>query len=80
MNSQKTFLGLVAMRSYLHVLIASIVVGYLRAITVVNQNLVISEYVEKDKLPQAIGINMVTKALCTLVLGQPLGEYFFHQF
>lgn len=62
------------MTTYSYVLIASLVVGYLRAITVINQNLVISEYVEKDKLPQAIGINMVTKALCTLVLGHPLGE------
>lgn len=65
---------MVEMTTYIHVLIASLFVGYFRAITVINQNLVVSEYVEKDKLPQAVGLNMVTKALCTAILGQSLGK------
>lgn len=34
----------------------------------------ISEYIEKDKLPQAVGLNMVAKALVTMTIGQSLGK------
>ncbi|CAG9823166.1 unnamed protein product [Phaedon cochleariae] len=51
----------------------SIVVGYFRAAAVINQNLVISEYISKEKLPSAVGLNMVVKALLSLTLGQSLG-------
>uniref|UniRef100_A0A6P7F783 Monocarboxylate transporter 9-like isoform X2 n=1 Tax=Diabrotica virgifera virgifera TaxID=50390 RepID=A0A6P7F783_DIAVI len=63
----------VLMPSYLSLAIVAFIVGYFRAIAVINQNLVISEYIPKEKLPSAVGLNMVTKALLQLTFGQALG-------
>lgn len=44
--------------------------------TVVNQNLTVSEYCPELKLPAALGLNMVNKGLVVLSVGQFLGAYF----
>lgn len=54
-------------------LFMSAVYGYVRAATVVNQNLTISEYTTEDKLAGALGLNMVTKGLLVITVGQVLG-------
>nr|CAD7415130.1 unnamed protein product [Timema poppensis] len=47
--------------------------GFVRGITVVNLNLSISEYCSNDKLPAALGINMVIKGVFILAFGPLLG-------
>ncbi|KAJ8922683.1 hypothetical protein NQ315_007715 [Exocentrus adspersus] len=64
---------MVEMTEFKHILAISFFIGYFRAITVINQNLVISEYIEKDKLPSAVGLNMVSKGICIVTLGQAFG-------
>lgn len=54
-------------------IIMSAIYGYVRAATVVNQNLTISEYTSQDKLAGAIGLNMVTKGILVMTVGQFLG-------
>lgn len=66
--------GLVELSQFYYIVVIGFVTGYFRAITVINQNLVISEYIEKDKLPQAVGLNMVAKALVTMSVGHSLGK------
>lgn len=56
-------------------LVMSAVFGYVRAATVVNQNLVVSEYATKDQLPGALGLNMVAKGVAVISIGQLLGNY-----
>nr|XP_023028340.1 monocarboxylate transporter 12-like [Leptinotarsa decemlineata] len=65
--------SLVELEQFEYLCAVSFIVGYFRAIAVVNQNLVISEYISKDKLPSAVGLNMVMKALLTGTFGQSLG-------
>lgn len=48
--------------------------GYLRAMTVVNQSLTISEYCTQENLPGALGLNMVIKGCFVISLGQVLGK------
>lgn len=55
-------------------IIMSAIYGYVRAATVVNQNLTISEYTSQDKLAGAIGLNMVTKGFLVITVGQFLGK------
>lgn len=56
-------------------LITAIVCGYIRAATVINQNLTVSEYCTDEKrLPSALGLNMVGKGLTVLVIGQFFGK------
>lgn len=47
--------------------------GYVRAATVVNQNLVVSEYASKERLAAALGLNMVAKGVAVISIGQLLG-------
>nr|CAD7196292.1 unnamed protein product [Timema douglasi] len=47
--------------------------GFVRGVTVVNLNLSISEYCSNDKLPAALGINMVIKGVFILAFGPLLG-------
>lgn len=64
---------------------ASALCGYVRAATVINQNLTVSEYCENNKgshLASALGLNMVSKGIFVLTLGQffawaraPTGSY-----
>ncbi|XP_056636909.1 uncharacterized protein LOC130445352 [Diorhabda sublineata] len=63
----------ILMPNYTSLMIVAFIVGYWRAVAVINQNLVISEYISKEKLPSAVGLNMVTKALLSLTVGQSLG-------
>lgn len=58
-------------------LIMSAIYGYVRAATVVNQNLTISEYASEDKLAGALGLNMIAKGVFVMTIGQLLGEYWF---
>ncbi|KAJ8984423.1 hypothetical protein NQ317_012486 [Molorchus minor] len=64
---------LVSMTDFTWVFAFSLLVGYARAVTVINQNLVISEYVCKERLPSAVGLNMVSKGLVVFGLGQAFG-------
>lgn len=73
-NAIFCFSGLVELNGFYYIILVGFIAGYFRAITVINQNLVMSEYIEKDKLPQAVGLNMVAKAFVTLTIGQSLGE------
>lgn len=56
-------------------LIMSAIYGYVRAATVVNQNLTISEYASEDKLAGALGLNMIAKGVFVMTIGQFLGEF-----
>ncbi|KAK4872190.1 hypothetical protein RN001_016314 [Aquatica leii] len=48
--------------------------GYIRAATVVTQNLTVSEYcVDHSKIPSAVGLNMVAKGIAVLGVGQLFG-------
>nr|CAD7437776.1 unnamed protein product [Timema bartmani] len=47
--------------------------GFVRGVTVVNLNLSISEYCSNEKLPAALGINMVIKGVFILAFGPLLG-------
>lgn len=51
----------------------SAVLGYVRAATVVNQNLVVSEYATRERLAAALGLNMVAKGVAVISIGQLLG-------
>lgn len=53
----------------------SAIYGYVRAATVVNQNLTISEYASEDKLAGALGLNMIAKGVFVMTIGQFLGEF-----
>ncbi|XP_066257236.1 monocarboxylate transporter 12-like [Euwallacea similis] len=64
---------LVYLTSYQGVLAVSVIVGYIRSITIINQNLVISEYIPKNELPSAVGLNMVVKGFFVMSVGEPLG-------
>lgn len=61
------------------IIIVSGVYGYIRAMCVVNQSLCISEYCSQQKLPGALGLNMVIKGIFVITVGQILGwirDYF----
>lgn len=55
-------------------IIMSAIYGYIRAATVVNQNLTISEYATEDKLAGALGLNMIAKGIFVMTIGQLLGK------
>lgn len=57
------------------VMIISIIYGLVRATTVINQNLTVSEYCHKNPevLGNALGINMTVKGIFVITLGQCLG-------
>lgn len=55
-------------------IIMSAIYGYVRAATVVNQNLTISEYATQDKLASALGLNMIAKGVFVMTIGQLLGK------
>lgn len=56
-----------------NLLIMSTIYGYVRAATVVNQNLTISEYASQDKLASALSLNMIAKGIFVMTIGQLLG-------
>lgn len=54
-------------------IVISAIYGYVRAATVVNQNLTISEYASQDKLSSALSLNMIAKGMFVMSIGQFLG-------
>lgn len=48
--------------------------GYVRAATVVNQNLTISEYAAQDKLASSLSLTMIMKGIFVMTIGQLLGK------
>lgn len=53
------------------------VYGYIRAATVVNQSLVVAEYIDnKERIAGALGLNMCAKGLFVITLGQLLGRFY----
>lgn len=52
----------------------SAVYGYVRAATVVNQNLAISEYAAQDKLASSLSLTMIMKGIFVMTIGQFLGK------
>lgn len=51
------------------------VYGFIRAATVVNQSLVVAEYLGgRGRLAGAIGLNMCSRGVFVIVIGQALGE------
>lgn len=73
-----TFCLVLAMQtSFPATVAASALCGYVRAATVINQNLTVSEYCENNKgshLASALGLNMVSKGIFVLTLGQFFGK------
>lgn len=57
-----------------NLIVMSAVYGYVRAATVVNQNLTISEYASQEKLGGALSLNMITKGIFVMTIGQLLGN------
>lgn len=57
-----------------NLLIISALYGYVRAATVVNQNLTVSEYTNETRLAGALGLNMVFKGVFVITIGQVLGN------
>lgn len=55
-------------------ILISAIYGYVRAATVVNQNLTISEYASQDKLSGALSLNMIAKGISVMLIGQLLGK------
>ncbi|KAF5308921.1 hypothetical protein FQR65_LT00003 [Abscondita terminalis] len=69
------FRSVLAQQTKLDVIIGlCILCGYIRAATVVTQNLAVSEYcLDSSKIPSAVGLNMVAKGIAVLGVGQLLG-------
>lgn len=61
------------MSTFKYLLVGSFVSGYFRAPAVIFQNLVISEYIKDERLPSAVGLNMVMKGITVMICGQLLG-------
>lgn len=63
---------------YTSLIIACAFFGYCRALTVVNQVLTVAEFCSKycpEKLPGALGLNMLFKGLSVITIGQLLGYF-----
>lgn len=54
--------------------IMSFMSGFFRGLTVVNMNIAVSEHIAKEKVPAAVGINMVLKGIFILCIGPLLGK------
>lgn len=55
-------------------MVMSAIYGYVRAATVVNQNLTVSEYATQDKLASSLSLNMIMKGIFVMTIGQLLGK------
>lgn len=57
-------------------LIANLVIcGFFRGATLINYQLTVAECVTLDKLPAAVGLNMVAKGITVVSLGPLLGKF-----
>lgn len=59
-----------------NLMIMSAIYGYVRAMTIVNQNLTVSEYATQDKLASSLSLNMIMKGIFVMTIGQFLGNLF----
>lgn len=59
-----------------NLIVMSAIYGYVRAATVVNQNLTISEFAAQDKLASSLSLTMIMKGVFVITIGQLLGKYF----
>lgn len=78
-SSSYKYIPVVSIQDTLSTMIAaSILCGYIRAITVINQNMTVSEHCQNagidDQLPSALGLMMVVKGVCVISFGQLLGK------
>lgn len=67
---------LAELTNYAALIVTSAVFGYVRAVVVVNQMLTLSEFCSRwcpDKLPGAIGLNMIIKGFAVVAIGPILG-------
>lgn len=57
------------------VMVVSVIYGFVRASTVIHQNLAVSEYCHRnpETFGNALGLNMTAKALFVITVGQLLG-------
>lgn len=58
-------------------IVMSAIYGYVRAATVVNQNLTISEYASQDRLASSLSLTMIMKGVFVMTIGQLLGNIHF---
>lgn len=58
-----------------NLMVMSAIYGYVRAATVVNQNLTVSEYATQDKLASSLSLNMIMKGIFVMTIGQLLGNF-----
>lgn len=73
-----TGLVLSQLKSFHSIAVACAFLGYFKAVTVLNQYLSIAEYCSQfygggDKLPHAMGTNMIVKSFCVISIGQLFG-------
>lgn len=76
-SNRRLFLVLAQQTTFTWIVVGSLLCGYIRAASVVNQNLTVSEYCSESSLPAALGLNMVAKGVFVLSAGQFLGKYFY---
>ncbi|XP_065366589.1 monocarboxylate transporter 14 [Calliphora vicina] len=55
------------------IIVMSIFTGMTKSATVLNNNLTISGHVKPDKLPGGLGLNMISKGILVITIGQLLG-------
>ncbi|XP_037817704.1 LOW QUALITY PROTEIN: monocarboxylate transporter 14 [Lucilia sericata] len=55
------------------IIVMSIFTGMTKSATVLNNNLTISGHVKPDKLPGGLGLNMISKGVLVITIGQLLG-------
>lgn len=61
------------------IMVASLFCGYIRAATVINQNLTCSDYCTNEQLPAALGLVMIARGLFVMSVGQLLGKIIHEQ-
>lgn len=59
--------------NYHIVLLISAFYGCAKSATILNNNLIISAYCTPDKLPGGLGLNMISKGIIVVIIGQFLG-------
>lgn len=62
-----------------NLMVMSAIYGYVRAATIVNQNLTVSEYSAQDKLASSLGLTMIMKGVFVMTIGQLLGKLMLWQ-
>uniref|UniRef100_A0A1A9Z5L7 Major facilitator superfamily (MFS) profile domain-containing protein n=1 Tax=Glossina pallidipes TaxID=7398 RepID=A0A1A9Z5L7_GLOPL len=58
---------------FITIVVMSIFTGMTKSATVLNNNLTISAYCKPEKLPGGLGLNMISKGLLVITVGQMLG-------